>query len=277
MFSRLIRSLIVLIALVAAYQAYVLLAVPLMEPPLAVRKQRQVTEDDRRRAVDTAFFVGTHRETNYDPDDGLGRDIVVIVNGQPVVEDLSERFSYRAAGVRGEFMHTLGRVTWRLNLKFERDEYERTEAVANLDHDFFYTGVDLDYDLSDVMTLSFGLRRLVPLLLEFSQTYPQISLAMDFSDRQLNLIEEGIDLSIRELAEMVRDIVYRDATLTFDPSKPDGMPRKLLDVSRLHRLGWHHSIDLREGIASTYQWFLDHRDSLRRPSIQPAAAVRTHA
>ena len=115
--------------------------------------------DRRRRSVDTAFFVGTHSETNVDPDDGLPRDIVVQVNGQPVVEDLSERFSYKAAGVHGEFMHTLGRVTWRLNLRFERDEYERTEAVANFDHDFFYTGVDVDYDFSDVMMLRFGVRK----------------------------------------------------------------------------------------------------------------------
>jgi GDP-L-fucose synthase len=49
----------------------------------------------------------------------------------------------------------------------------------------------------------------------------------------------------------------------FDTSKPDGMPRKLLDVSRLHALGWRHRIDLREGIAATYQWFLDHQDRLR--------------
>jgi hypothetical protein len=115
--------------------------------------------DRRRRSVNTAFFVGTHSETNFDSDDGLDRDIVVQVNGQPVVEDLSQRFSYKAAGVHGDFMHTLGRVTWHLNLKFERDEYERTEAVANFDHDFFYAGVDIDYDFSDVMTLGFGLRK----------------------------------------------------------------------------------------------------------------------
>ena len=115
--------------------------------------------DRRRRSLDTAFFVGTHSETNFDPDDGVGRDIVVQVNGQPVVEDLSERFSYKAAGVHGDFTHALGRVIWRLNLKFERDEYERTEAVANFDHDFFYAGVDVDYDFSDVMTLGFGLRK----------------------------------------------------------------------------------------------------------------------
>jgi tetratricopeptide (TPR) repeat protein len=115
--------------------------------------------DRRRRAVETAFFVATHRETNFDPDDGLARDIVRPVNGQNVTEDLSDRFGYHAAGVHGDFMHALGRVTWRVNLRFERDEYERTEAVANFDHDFFYTGVDIDYDFSDVMALRFGVRR----------------------------------------------------------------------------------------------------------------------
>lgn len=69
----------------------------------------------------------------------------------------------------------------------------------------------------------------------------------------------GEDLSIRELAEMVREAVYPGVALTFDTSKPDGMPRKLLDVSRLHALGWRHRIGLQEGIAATYRWFLEHR------------------
>jgi GDP-L-fucose synthase len=73
----------------------------------------------------------------------------------------------------------------------------------------------------------------------------------------------GEDLSIRELAEMVRALVYPEAALTFDTSKPDGMPRKLLDVSRLHALGWRHRITLRDGMASTYQWFLSHLATLR--------------
>jgi GDP-L-fucose synthase len=68
----------------------------------------------------------------------------------------------------------------------------------------------------------------------------------------------GEDLSIRELAEMVRDIVHPAATLVFDRDKPDGTPRKLLNVDRLHALGWRHTIGLREGIASTYDWFLAH-------------------
>ena len=113
----------------------------------------------RQRTVDTAFFVGTHRDTNFDPDDGLARQVATVVDNEIVSEDVSDRFSYGAAGVQGHFVHTLGRVTWGFDLRFERDEYERTELVANFDHDFFYTGVDIDYDFSDVMTLRFGLRQ----------------------------------------------------------------------------------------------------------------------
>jgi GDP-L-fucose synthase len=66
----------------------------------------------------------------------------------------------------------------------------------------------------------------------------------------------GEDLTIAELADMVRRVVYPEATVTFDRSKPDGMPRKLLDVSRLHALGWRHRIELSDGIESTYEWFV---------------------
>ncbi len=73
---------------------------------------------------------------------------------------------------------------------------------------------------------------------------------------QIN-VGTGEDLSIRELAETVRDIVHPDAELVFDASKPDGTPRKLLDVSRLHRLGWRHKTSLREGVERTYAWFVE--------------------
>jgi GDP-L-fucose synthase len=66
----------------------------------------------------------------------------------------------------------------------------------------------------------------------------------------------GEDISIRELAELICDIVGFQGDLTWDSAKPDGTPRKLLDVSKLHDLGWRHSIGLREGIARTYEWFL---------------------
>lgn len=74
----------------------------------------------------------------------------------------------------------------------------------------------------------------------------------------------GVDTTIRELAETVRDVVYPEAELVWDTSKPDGAPRKLLDVSKIHSLGWRHKIDLRAGIESTYEWFLEQDfDSLR--------------
>ena len=71
-------------------------------------------------------------------------------------------------------------------------------------------------------------------------------------------IGTGEDLEIRELAELVRDIVCPTVQIVFDPSKPDGTPRKLLNVGRLHELGWRHHIELRQGIMETYNWFLKH-------------------
>ena len=66
----------------------------------------------------------------------------------------------------------------------------------------------------------------------------------------------GEDLSIGELANLIREVVYPDARIVFDTEKPDGMPQKLLDVSRLHDLGWRHTIGLRQGISQAYEWFV---------------------
>jgi len=68
----------------------------------------------------------------------------------------------------------------------------------------------------------------------------------------------GDDVTIRELAALIRDIVGFEGSIEWDSSKPDGTPRKLLDVSRIHALGWQARIGLREGIASTYEWFKEH-------------------
>ena len=67
----------------------------------------------------------------------------------------------------------------------------------------------------------------------------------------------GEELSIRELAETVRDVVYPSARLVFDHTRPDGMPRKLLDVNRIHSLGWRHRTSLRAGLEQTYEWFVN--------------------
>jgi len=68
----------------------------------------------------------------------------------------------------------------------------------------------------------------------------------------------GVDVTIRELAETVKDVVGFAGTLSFDASKPDGTMRKLQDVSRMASLGWRAKVSLREGIERTYKWFLEH-------------------
>ena len=66
----------------------------------------------------------------------------------------------------------------------------------------------------------------------------------------------GTDISILELAQLVAQVTGFEGEILTDPSKPDGTPRKLMDVTRLERLGWKASIELNDGIAETYQWFL---------------------
>jgi nucleoside-diphosphate-sugar epimerase len=68
----------------------------------------------------------------------------------------------------------------------------------------------------------------------------------------------GLDLTIFELAEMIAEVTNFSGKLVWDTSKPDGTSRKLLDVSLLRRLGWGHSISLRDGIMETYKWYLGH-------------------
>jgi len=74
----------------------------------------------------------------------------------------------------------------------------------------------------------------------------------------------GIDCTIREMAETMADVVGFTGELTFDASKPDGTPRKLLDVSRLEKLGWKASTTLHAGLQATYQWFLANQDNFRK-------------
>jgi GDP-L-fucose synthase len=74
----------------------------------------------------------------------------------------------------------------------------------------------------------------------------------------------GVDCTIRELAETVARVTGFRGELGWDSSKPDGTPRKLLDVSRLRALGWEASIGLEDGLRDAYQWFLEHQDRFRR-------------
>jgi GDP-L-fucose synthase len=84
-----------------------------------------------------------------------------------------------------------------------------------------------------------------------------VHLMEHYSDEQHVNVGTGVDLTIRALAEMVQAEVFPEAKLVFDTTKPDGTPRKVLDVTKLRNTGWSPSIDLKSGIASTYAWFLE--------------------
>ena len=77
-----------------------------------------------------------------------------------------------------------------------------------------------------------------------------------YSDSELVNIGTGIDVTIKELAETVKGIVGFEGSIQWDTNRPDGTPRKLMDVSKLHGLGWKHKIELKDGIALAYQDFL---------------------
>jgi Nucleoside-diphosphate-sugar epimerases len=74
----------------------------------------------------------------------------------------------------------------------------------------------------------------------------------------------GLDCTIRALAETMATVVGFEGELVFDPTKLDGAPRKLMDVSRLKSLGWQASLSLEGGLAMTYDWFVSHQDSIRK-------------
>jgi GDP-L-fucose synthase len=81
----------------------------------------------------------------------------------------------------------------------------------------------------------------------------------------------GVDVAIAELAATIKEIVGYDGEVRFDPTKPDGTPRKLLDVSRLKARGWEARISLRQGVERTYRWFLENHEAARgmSPGLPP--------
>lgn len=87
---------------------------------------------------------------------------------------------------------------------------------------------------------------------------------MDHYDGESHVnVGTGEDVTIRELAEMVKRVVGFEGEIVQDLTKPDGTPRKLLDVGMLHGLGWKHAVDLPHGVETTYQWFLEHQRDFR--------------
>jgi len=80
-------------------------------------------------------------------------------------------------------------------------------------------------------------------------------------------IGTGEDLTIKHLAETIQKITGHTGEIIWDSTKPDGTPRKLMDVSKMHDLGWKHKVDLEAGIQKTYDWFLENIDSLKKITI----------
>lgn len=78
----------------------------------------------------------------------------------------------------------------------------------------------------------------------------------------------GVDLTIKELAQMIQEIVGHQGEIIWDDTKPDGTPRKLMDISKMHALGWKHQVDLAQGIKKTYGWFLENSDSFKQLSYK---------
>lgn len=87
-----------------------------------------------------------------------------------------------------------------------------------------------------------------------------VYLMNNYDDEQFVNVGTGEEVTIKELAELVKDTVGFEGELRWNTDKPDGTPRKLMDVSRLHDMGYHHNIGLREGLAATYQDFLQHEE-----------------
>ena len=85
-----------------------------------------------------------------------------------------------------------------------------------------------------------------------------VFLMNEYSDELHINIGTGEDIEIRQLAALVMDVVGYNGALKYDSSKPDGTPRKVLDVSRLRNLGWVSNVDLREGVSRVYAWYCDH-------------------
>ncbi|KKU68815.1 MAG: NAD-dependent epimerase/dehydratase [Parcubacteria group bacterium GW2011_GWA2_47_16] len=77
-----------------------------------------------------------------------------------------------------------------------------------------------------------------------------------YSDSEIINVGTGEDISIRELAELIKKTSGFSGKISWDKSRPDGMPRKLLDVSKINALGWRHNIPLEEGIKKTYEWYI---------------------
>ena len=76
-------------------------------------------------------------------------------------------------------------------------------------------------------------------------------------------VGSGKEITIKDLAETIQNVIGHTGKIIWDASKPDGTPRKLMDVSKMKELGWEHTTELEFGIKKTYQWFLENIDTIK--------------
>ena len=166
--------------------------------------------EHRRRTLRSAFFVREHQETNFDPDSGIDREINGI--------DISDRFSYAAAGVEGAFQHRLGRWQWGFDLGFERRRYARVSDVANYDHEYLHGVISIDYELRPATTLSLGLR-------EYQRNYDErpaydLTGALVTTNPALRYAYQGVQIGVAQrfgkAVELDADIWRLDRTDAFE-------------------------------------------------------------
>lgn len=91
-----------------------------------------------------------------------------------------------------------------------------------------------------------------------------VHLMLTYNDPEIVNVGTGEDVTIRQLADLVKNTVGFEGEIIQDLTKPDGTPRKLLDVSKLHGLGWKHQVELGLGIQTTYKWFLENLEAIRK-------------
>mgnify|MGYP003457562688 CR=1 FL=1 len=86
-------------------------------------------------------------------------------------------------------------------------------------------------------------------------------------EESLYNVGTGDDLSLKELALLVQKVIGHQGEIIWDTSKPDGTPRKVMEVSKLKKMGWSPKITLEQGIEETYQWFLENREEIREMKL----------
>jgi GDP-L-fucose synthase len=80
-------------------------------------------------------------------------------------------------------------------------------------------------------------------------------------------VGSGKAITRKELAETIQEVTGHQGTIVWDADKPDGTPRKLMDISKMHNLGWKHKIELKEGIEKTYTWFLENIENFKEVKL----------